>query len=192
MRIVTLGSSSTAGFGASSPDKTYPEQLAEMLQARLPDVAVEVINSGINGQLAAEMADRLYRDAIALEADLVIWQTGTNDALSRVDLDEFRDHLERGAEWLAEAGIDLIFIDPQYYPNARNQKAYERFVEVMAEVAATRGIALFPRYAIMRHWAFTRPEPAVLAGDRFHMNDLGYTCLADLLSGAILRAATRH
>lgn len=189
LRIVTLGSSSTAGFGASSPDKGYPEQLETLLQAHLPGVPLDVVNSGINGQLAAEMIERLYRDAIDTKADLVIWQTGTNDALSRVDLDEFRRHLDRGAEWLAQAGIDLILVDPQYFPGVHNPSVYESYVRVMAEVGTAYGVTVFPRYAIMRHWADSPSAPMLLAGDHFHLNDLGYRCLAESLSDTILRAS---
>jgi len=187
LRIVTLGSSSTAGAGASSPDHAYPCRLETLLRDRRPGSPIEVINSGINGQLTADMVERLYRDAIEAEADLVIWQTGTNDALSRVDLDDFREQLERGADWLAQAGIDLILVDPQYFPGVRNPAAYERYVEVMAEVGAAHGVTVFPRYAIMRQWAANRSGPAVLADDHFHMNDQGYGCIAELLSETILR-----
>ena len=188
LRIVTLGSSSTAGVGASSPDMNYPHLLGGELTQRLPGIAIEVINHGVNGQLAADMVERLYRDAIALDADLVIWQTGTNDALSRVDLDSFREQLERGAQWLGEAGIDLVLVDPQFFPGVRNQASYERYVTVMQEVADNHGVLLFPRYAIMRHWAISQPAEAVLSEDRFHMNDRGYVCMAESLASTILKA----
>lgn len=190
LRVVTLGSSSTAGYGASSPDRTYPHLLQERLSRLLPSTTIEVINRGINGQLSADMVERLNRDAIELDADLVIWQTGTNDALSRVDLDEFGEQLERGVQWLAEAGIDLILVDPQFYPGVRHLTNYERYIAVMQDVADRHAALLFPRYAIMRHWALDTPSPALLAADGFHMNDAGYACLANLLADTIVRALT--
>src|SRR3954462_5097904 len=48
--IVALGSSSTAGAGASSPAGSYPSQLASALAHLLPDNAVRVVNKGVNGE----------------------------------------------------------------------------------------------------------------------------------------------
>src|SRR5437764_15333517 len=36
LKIVTIGSSSTFGTGASAPDKTYPSRLEAELKAKLP------------------------------------------------------------------------------------------------------------------------------------------------------------
>ncbi|WP_162136938.1 SGNH/GDSL hydrolase family protein [Magnetospirillum molischianum] len=188
VRVVTLGSSSTAGFGASSADHSYPTRLGELLAQAFRNDQIEVINSGINGQNAEEMVARLYHDAIEEGADLVIWQTGTNDAVSRIDPEKFRDHLERGIAWLAEAGIDLILMDPQFYPGLRSQPVYERYVEVMRETAARHDVPLFPRYELMRHWASLSPPPAFLSDDRFHLNDDGYACIAELVAAMIIHA----
>src|SRR5438067_1908112 len=44
LKIVAIGSSSTFGTGASSPDKSYPSRLEAELKARLPGVPVTVLN----------------------------------------------------------------------------------------------------------------------------------------------------
>lgn len=181
--IVVLGSSSTAGHAASTPEHTIPNQL----KRRLGHGAVEVLNKGVNGQLAGDMVNRLHRDAIALNPDLVIWQTGTNDALKRIDLDVFKDQIQRGLKALADAGIDVILIDPQFFPGIRDVPAFETYVTAMHDLAASGRVALLPRYAIMRHWAMAEAGPDMLAGDRFHMNDLGYACIAELLADLIRR-----
>jgi len=188
VRVVTLGSSSTAGFGASSPDHSYPARLGELMAKAFPSARIEVINSGVNGQNTEEMVARLYHDVIEERADLVIWQTGTNDAVSRIDPENFRDHLERGIAWLAEAETDLVLMDPQFYPGSRSQQAYERYVKIMRETADRDGILLFPRYELMRHWAALSPPPAFLSEDRFHLNDDGYACIAELVADTIIRA----
>ena len=188
VRVVTLGSSSTAGSGASSVDHSYPARLGDHLSQAFPASRVEVINSGVNGQNTEEMVARLFHDAIEENADLVIWQTGTNDAVSRIDPEKFREHLERGIAWVREAGIDLILMDPQFYPGLRSQAVYERYVDVMRETAARFAVPLFPRYELMRHWATLSPPPTVLADDRFHLNDDGYACLAEQVATMIVRA----
>jgi hypothetical protein len=48
--VVAIGSSSTAGAGATAPDKAYPAQLEAALVRRLPPrVPVRVVNRGVNG-----------------------------------------------------------------------------------------------------------------------------------------------
>ena len=55
IKIIAIGSSSTAGAGASSPAASYPSRLAVELGKLYPDVPITVLNRGINGQEAAEM-----------------------------------------------------------------------------------------------------------------------------------------
>src|SRR5882672_10536473 len=71
LTVVTIGSSSTAGFGASSPDLNYPSQFAAELQRRLPAQPVEVRNQGVNGETSIDMVARFDRDVIAVAPDLV-------------------------------------------------------------------------------------------------------------------------
>src|SRR5579862_2611084 len=51
--IAALGSSSTAGAGASSPQASYPAQLEAELRKRFPGIAITVVNRGVNGEEAA-------------------------------------------------------------------------------------------------------------------------------------------
>ncbi|HXY90486.1 MAG TPA: SGNH/GDSL hydrolase family protein, partial [Xanthobacteraceae bacterium] len=60
--IVALGSSSTAGAGASSADFTYPARLEVELKARFPGIPIRVLNRGVGGEDVKEMNDRMERD----------------------------------------------------------------------------------------------------------------------------------
>src|ERR1035438_717237 len=83
--IVAIGSSSTAGAGASSPAKSYPSQLALELKQRFPRHSITVINRGANGEEVADMLKRFDQGVIAAKPDLVLWQVGTNSLI--------RDHM---------------------------------------------------------------------------------------------------
>src|SRR4051794_3269215 len=48
VKIVAIGSSSTAGSGASKPEASYPSRLAVELAAHFPRSQVTVINRGTN------------------------------------------------------------------------------------------------------------------------------------------------
>src|SRR5215467_14576542 len=74
--IVALGSSSTAGAGASSPEAAYPSRLMEELARRFPTQSIIVLNRGVGGERAIDMLGR-FDDSVAAEhPDLVLWQVG--------------------------------------------------------------------------------------------------------------------
>jgi hypothetical protein len=69
----------------------------------------------------------------------------------------------------------------------------EDMVHLIAATAEARGVDLFHRFAVMRAWREKDRVPfeAFLSPDQLHMNDWGYACIAKLLGGAIVEAATR-
>src|SRR5262249_60079931 len=75
--IVAIGSSSTAGSGASSPATTYPSQLAVELTQRLPGHPITVLNRGVGGEEVDDMLKRFDTDVIKARPDLVLWQYDT-------------------------------------------------------------------------------------------------------------------
>jgi hypothetical protein len=48
--IVAVGSSSTAGAGASHPGASYPARLREELVRRFPGASIVMVNRGVNGE----------------------------------------------------------------------------------------------------------------------------------------------
>ena len=56
--IVAIGSSSTAGVGASAPETTYPSRLEAELKARIPGAAIRVVNHGVSGDQVRDMLAR--------------------------------------------------------------------------------------------------------------------------------------
>ena len=72
LTIVAIGSSSTAGAGASSPDASYPSRLAVELKQRFPLQDITVLNRGVNGEetedMMARFASRRHRRASATRA----------------------------------------------------------------------------------------------------------------------------
>jgi lysophospholipase L1-like esterase len=191
VQILTIGSSSTEGVGASSPARTYPHQLELTLEGLFRGTEVAVENAGVRGETADATVARL-EDALrrAAKPDLVIWQVGTNDAVRGGDEARFQALLERGVNAAQEAGVDLILLDQQFYPTIPDLQRYERYVRMVSSVADRAKVGLFSRYQMMRDWV--RSDPDALAGmlsqDRFHMGDRGYGCLAKALGHEIASA----
>ncbi|MBI4183336.1 MAG: SGNH/GDSL hydrolase family protein [Proteobacteria bacterium] len=193
LRIVALGSSSTAGVGASAPERAYPRLLERELRQRLGGLSVQVVNKGVGGQLAADMLMRIERDVIALRPALVIWQTGTNDLLRGVPVELFERQLGEGIARLKAAGIDIVLMTLQYFPRIARLAGYERYVESMQRLAERQQVPVLRRFRIMRHWATSDAAgfDRTLAADRFHMSDAGYECLALLLAEGIIGGLER-
>lgn len=185
--IVAIGSSSTAGAGASGPKAAYPARLEDELKRRFPDSPIVVVNKGINGETMAQMMARFDEDVIALKPDLVIWQTGTNSVLRDHDPDQFRRQLAVGVRTLRAAGLDVILMAPQYAPRFNRRPKRMAFVDAIHQVAAEEGAVLFPRHAIMKFWSDSGRFnfKTMLSPDGLHLNDLSYDCIAQLLAEQI-------
>src|SRR5579862_4923519 len=74
LTVVALGSSSTQGIGASTPNLAYPSRLRAALGRLFPATTIRVVNRGKGGEDAAQELRRLGQDVIAEHPDLVIWQ----------------------------------------------------------------------------------------------------------------------
>ena len=120
--IVAFGSSSTAGYGSTSPEFTYPNRLAAQLRRQYPTADITVLNRGKGGEDAPEMMKRLQTAVIDMKPDLVIWQVGTNAVLRNLDPAETAKLVEEGVARIQAAGADLVLVDPQYSPRV-NERA---------------------------------------------------------------------
>jgi peptidoglycan/LPS O-acetylase OafA/YrhL/lysophospholipase L1-like esterase len=78
-RIFTLGESPTFGPTLLAGDRTWPEDLQDLIEIGLTcDRPIEVINAGTEAYNLANNTERLQRDIIPLEPDLVISYHGYN------------------------------------------------------------------------------------------------------------------
>lgn len=190
--IVAFGSSSTAGYGASSPDFNYPNRLAAQLRRQYPTANITVINAGIGGEDAPEMMKRLQKEVIDVHPDMVIWQVGTNAVLRNLDPGDTAKIVEEGISRIQAADeADIVLVDPQYSP-AVNKRAESagKMVKLLGKVAELRHVGIFPRFEVMRDWHEKQalPVESFVIADGLHMNDWGYACFAQLLGDDIIRS----
>jgi acyl-CoA thioesterase I len=193
LTIVAIGSSSTAGAGASSLAMNYPSRLAVELQAMYPSLSITVSNRGVNGEESRDMVARFDRDVFAQNPDLVLWQVGSNSVLRDRPLDEANTSLRDGLKRLREAGSDVVLINPQYAPKVITKHDVDGMVDLIHLTAKETNVDLFERFAVMRYWRLTEDIPfsTFISPDELHMNDWSYGCIAKLLAGAIHEAAGR-
>ncbi|HEY0218568.1 MAG TPA: SGNH/GDSL hydrolase family protein [Afipia sp.] len=192
--IVAFGSSSTQGYGSTSPAYTYPNRLAEQLRRKFPKSEISVINRGIGGQDTTEMIARLQTSVIDERPDLVIWQLGTNSVVRGEDTSGTAALVESGVSRIQAVGADVVLIDPQYVPAVTAKKeGASRMVKLIGDIARIKKVAVFPRFEVMRHWHEDEKLPfdTFVISDGLHMNDWGYACFAQLLGDTIIRSVER-
>lgn len=186
VRVLAIGSSSTVGVGASSPIASYPVRLENDLEGMLKGFDVEVVSRGVSGEVAEGASERMRLEVAQQRPDLVVWQVGTNDAMARVGLDTFSDELRDTIRWLATNKIDVVLIDPQYVERLSTDENYTGIVEVIAKVAREERVLLVNRFDAMADLAKQKGNGTYLARDQFHLNDLGYRCMAEYAARAIV------
>ena len=191
--IVAIGSSSTAGAGASSAAASYPSRLAVELKERFPERDITVLNRGVNGEESQQMLARFATDVIAAHPDLVLWQVGTNSVLRDHSLKAHAILLRDGIAQLREIGADVVLIDMQFAPRVLAKAEAQRMEDQIALIAKEANVDLFNRFALMRNWHEVQHMPfdVFTAPDALHMNDWGYACVAKFLATAIAEAGTR-
>jgi lysophospholipase L1-like esterase len=192
--IVAFGSSSTAGFGVSSPAFTYPNRLAEQLRRKFPKAEITVLNRGIGGEEVPQMLKRLQVAVLDARPDLVIWQLGTNAVIRGFDPAETERLVASGVEQMRATDADVVLIDPQYAPQVTAKpEGANRMLGLISRVAHLEHVALFPRFAVMKDW-YVRQDGSYANfsyGDGLHMNDWGYACFAQLLGDTIIDSVVR-
>jgi hypothetical protein len=179
--VAAIGSASSTLPGPEGAAKAYPARLEESLKRRLPGVAVKVIAHAKARETAAEMVKSLHQVLVDDKPDLVIWQTGTVDAMLGIDPDDFQHALDEGVEALRDGKADAIFMNMQYSPRTDSMIALGSYVDAMRFVALQREVPLFDRLAIMKNWNEMGVFDFYSANKRIEFAERVHDCLGRLL-----------
>jgi len=150
LNILVIGSRSSTI--ASSEASAYPARLQAMLKEKLPSNPISLSVELQTAKTAAEAAATLVKLVEAKNPTLVIWQTGTVDAVRSIDPDDFRSALDEGVVALQNAGTDVVLINLQYSPRTETMISAPPYLDSMRVVAQQHDIPLFDRFAMMHHW----------------------------------------
>jgi hypothetical protein len=136
----------------SSEVSAYPAKLQEALKERLPSIPVNLSVEIQAGKTAEDVAHGLVKLVEEKKPTLVVWQTGTVDAMRSVDPDDFRAAVDEGVVALHKAGADVVMVNLQYSPRTETMISAPPYLDNMRVVAQQHDVPLFDRFAIMRHW----------------------------------------
>ena len=134
-------------------EQAFPRQMAKVLEAQVPGLVVEVVFLGGRGVTALDMLTQMREALAGRQFQLVLWQTGTVEAVRNTPPGEFAEVLSNGAAAVENAGANLILIDPQYSRFLQTNSNLDPYTQALAQTASMPGVALFRRYDLMRNWA---------------------------------------
>src|SRR5262249_26350821 len=145
LTIAVVGTGSSILAGPDGPRAAYPARLEAALKQRLPSVAVKGVTLVRKRMSAEDFAQGMGQFVVDEKPDLVIWQTGTLDAIRRIEPDDFRAALDEGVETLHKGGADVILMNMQYSPRTDIMVALGPYADNMRVVAQQHEIPLFDR-----------------------------------------------
>jgi hypothetical protein len=189
LTIAVVGTGSSMLAGPDGPALAYPARLEAALQKQLPSVAVKVVPVVRRGMTAASLAQGMAKLLVDEKPDLVIWQTGTLDAIRRIEPDDFKTALEEGVETLHRGGADVILVNMQYSPRTETMVALGPYADTMRAVAQHYEIPLFDRLSIMRHWSDTGEFDLYGAGKDTVLAHRVHDCIGRAIAAMIIDAA---
>jgi hypothetical protein len=185
--ILVVGSRSSTI--PSSEASAYPARLQAYLKERLPSVTVNVSVELQAKKTAEEAAADLIKLAGDKKATLVVWQTGTVDAMRSVDPDDFRSAVDDGVAALQKTGADVVLMNLQYSPRTETIISAPPYLDNMRVVAQQHDVPLFDRFAIMRQWNDSGDFDFFSAAHGLDLVKRVHDCLGRALSKFVIDAA---
>jgi lysophospholipase L1-like esterase len=187
--VLVLGAGSSLLPGSAGAHEAYPARLQHALAAQLPAVEVKVATDVKSKRTAAEMVKALPAALTASKPQLVIWQTGTADAIQSIDIDQFSQALDKGISTARSAGADVVFINPQYSPRTESMIALGTYAESMRWVAVQQQVPLFDRFSIMKTWADLGTFDLYSATKKLDIAGRVHDCIGRLLADLVVQAS---
>lgn len=164
--------------------KGYPKYAAELLQKEMADTEFEWINFGISGNRTCQLFDRLYRDGIAFEPDMISILIGINDIWHRYGSDRvattdeqiatnYRAILQR---LKAETNAKIVMLAPYILDcddKDEMKKDLVRLLPIVRGLAAEFADVYIPLDELFEEALKHQPEPQYYSADGVHPNANG-------------------
>jgi len=153
IRVLVIGSRSSVLSGPDGAANSYPARFEVALRSKLPGIEISVATDLHPRETAADVAGKIETIVQDRKPTLVVWQTGTVDAMRSIDPDDFRTALDSGLAVLQKADADVILMNLQYSPRMETVLAATNYNDTLRVVAQEHGVPLFDRFSIMRAWS---------------------------------------
>ena len=193
MKILFFGDSITeSGRDLSDPSDLgggYVKIAAGKLRLLYPDADIEILNRGVSGDRTVELLERVERDVVAEQPDIVVLAVGVNDVWHRfllgreVTVEQFTENYNKLVEIITGAGATLLLLQP-FVLNMEDKPRLRPYLKqinaVVSEIAAREKLALIPLDEIFM--GLTQDiKPEQFSVDGVHPTHRGCRYIADLV-----------
>jgi hypothetical protein len=185
--VLVVGSRSSSI--STSEGSAWPFRLQAMLKQTLPKVPVNVSVELHIKKTAEEVAAGLVKLVEVKKPTLVIWQTGTYDAMRSVDPEDFRAAVGEGVVALKEAGADVVLMNLQYSPRTETMISAPPYLDNMRVVAQQHDVPLFDRFTLMRQWNDQGDFDLYSASHGLDLAKRVHDCIGRALAKFVIEAA---
>ena len=203
VEILALGSGSTVGEGGGSsgpvftfktPAASFPYRMLEALQELRPSAQFYLTVKGARNITAEAMLSAMRQELASHHFDLILWQTGTVEAVRGLRPDALNGVLQEGVAAAAEAHADVVLIDPQFSRFLRANTDLTPYEAVLEQAAGMPDVTLFHRFDLTQLWVGNGQIDLerVEHDQRDKTVALLNTCLGQALARYVLTGADQH
>jgi hypothetical protein len=203
LNILALGSGSTVGESGGSggpalnvhaPERSFPYQMAAALRTMLPALHINLTVKGGRNMTADMMLPILQQELKEHHYDLVLWQTGTVEAVHGLRPDILHGVLQDGADATDAAKADLVLIDPQFSRFLRANADLNPYETVLEQMTDMQAATLFHRFDLTQGWVNSGQIDLerVDRDERDKTIALLNDCLGHALARYVLAGAAEH
>ena len=173
----------------------YPKYAAELIAKAYPHKDIEFINLGISGNRTDQLFDRLYKDAIAFQPDIISILIGINDVWHRHGADKiattdaqielnYRTILE---ELRAKTNAKIMILSPflldcECKPEIRED--LKNVLPIIKRLAEEYADVFVPLNDYFDEAMKTMPEPRYYSKDGVHPNENGAVFIGQIYADA--------
>ena len=186
--IVCIGDSITEQNFHLHGKLNYVGQLAERLM-ELSLRKSRVFNAGSSGDTSWGVSERLERDALRFNPDLVIVMLGINDSQRGLEqIPEFKRNMKSIISRITESGSEVLLLSQNMLdynliePSVVIRATYPEYIAALREVAETTQTPLCDLYQRWGEYVGGNTNTHImLMNDSIHPNDRGHALMTKVL-----------
>lgn len=176
--------------------KGYPKYASELLSEAFPEIDFEFINQGIGGNRTDQLFDRLYKDAIEFDPDVISILIGINDIWHRYGSAKVAttdEQLELNYRCILnrlrnETHAKIVMITP-YVLDVDDKDEMKRdlltVLPIIRKLAQEYADVFIPLNEYFDEALKTQPEPKFYSADGVHPNTNGAEFIGKVYAEAV-------
>ena len=163
--------------------------MSAAIDAKFRPAHIKIVNLAVARQTARSAVERLEHEVFPLKPTLIVWETGTMEAVRAMQVDEFRKTLQTGIDEIHGTGAELVMMNMQFSRDSGAIIDFQPYLAAIRDVADADEVPVFRRYGIMRYWA----ESGALdletrdADKRRHVAARLYDCIGRAMADFVMR-----